>query len=613
MNDPEKRCGWVSDLETFKATEPRIVRLSLEEFIRDPGPAQIEVWNRSIPLFQAQASDLITRYEPASRFSAVLEYELPREGGRRPDIVFLENGPILVVEYKSKDNLLAADIDQVAGYARDLGQYHSLCQGHPVIPILVVAGFGSDRRTESGVLIIPASQLAAVLMEEAKRSTGSLFDASQWVNAEYAPQLDLLQTARSIFGKAKLPRIKRAGSGAVDEVVDRLIEISQQAKDHSQRHLILVTGVPGAGKTLVGLKFVYDTRLQVPAALLSGNGPLVAVLRHALGPGTEAKSFVQLIKPFIRAYSGGVQPREHIIVFDEAQRAWDRDKVRAKHQDRKLGDYSEPQLLMRIADSIQDWSVVVALVGEGQEIFTGEESGIGQWNEAVDSDWRIHGPEHLRHYFTNPSFEVDELFNLTRSLRSHVTSSVHIWVGCLVDGKPDPQGAAEIMSSGFQLYITRDLDLAKKYAVQRYGANREKRFGLLISSRAKPLLKKHHIESLPSFHVGQWFDVNPESLWSCCALTSAATEFEIQGLELDLPIVCWGEDYQWDGAKWVVPNLRYEDPVRDPDTLRKNTYRVLLSRGRDGMVVYVPKKESMDPTASFLLQCGARELSIDLT
>lgn len=354
-----------------------MIRLSLEEFIKDHDPAQVEIWNRSIPLFQAQTADLISGHPPAREFSAILEYELPREGGRRPDIIFLENGPILVVEYKSKNKLLPVDIDQVAGYARDLKHYHSMCRGVPVIPILVVAGIGANPRTESGVLIIPASQLSKVLQEHAKMSTGSTFDARKWVQAEYSPQLDLLQTARAVFAKSRLPRIKRAGSDAVDEIVDRLIQISREAREQSRRHLIFVTGVPGAGKTLVGLKFVYDQRLEDPAVLLSGNGPLVSVLLHALGPNAEADSFVQLIKPFIREHGEGSPPPEHVIVFDEAQRAWDRDKVRAKHQDNDLGDFSEPALLMRIGKTIPDWAIVVALVGEGQEIFTGEESGLG--------------------------------------------------------------------------------------------------------------------------------------------------------------------------------------------------------------------------------------------
>jgi hypothetical protein len=417
-----------------------------------------------------------------------------------------------------------------------------------------------------------------------------------------------LQTARAVFRKARLPRIKRAGSDAVDQVVDRLITLARSAEEHSRRHLVLVTGVPGSGKTLVGLKFVYDERLDSGAVLLSGNGPLVSLLQYTLGPGSQAKSFVQLIKPYIRQHGGRVPPAEHIIVFDEAQRAWDRDKVRAKHQDRVFGDFSEPQLLMNIAKSIPDWAIVVALVGEGQEIFTGEEAGLGQWKEAIDSEWVVHGPSHVRHHFTNSVFHEEDELNLTRSLRSHVTSSVHIWVGCLLEGKPDPEGAESIVGSGFQIYVTRDIELAKKYARQRYEQNREKRFGLVISSRANSTVKALRVEKLPVFRVGQWFEVNPDSDWSCCALGAAAAEFEIQGLELDLPIVCWGEDFRWSGSKWLVPKLRYKDPVRDHEVLRKNAYRVLLSRGRDGMVIFVPPILSLDATAAFISACGARTL-----
>jgi hypothetical protein len=357
------------------------------------------------------------------------------------------------------------------------------------------------------------------------------------------------------------------------------------------------------------LKYVYDPRLQVAATLLTGNQALVEVLRYALGPKTQAKAFVNPMKPLIKQYAKGGHPKEQVLVFDEAQRAWDRDKLKAKHPELGAGDVSEPQVLMRIARRIPDWSIVVALIGEGQEIFTGEEAGISQWNEAVDDSWAIHGPEHLRHRFPRKKYTSDDSLNLTLSLRSHVASNAHVWGGCALEGKMDPGGAQELRNSGFRIYITRDFDLAAKYLRDRYGAFREKRYGILISSRARSLFKELKLDRVPSFRLGQWYEADPASAWSCCALSTAASEFESQGLELDFPIVCWGEDFRRKDGNWIVPKLRYKDTVRDPYMLRKNAYRVLLSRSRDGMILYVPPKASLDETATFLGNCGAETLT----
>jgi hypothetical protein len=268
---------------------------------------------------------------------------------------------------------------------------------------------------------------------------------------------------------------------------------------------------------------------------------------------------------------------------------------------------------------------VLGLVGEGQEIHKGEEGGLGQWSEAIAhdpkrSEWIVHGPERLRPVFGGlvNAFVSNDLLNLSTTLRSHLASDLHDWVRMLLE-----LGAAELpetarlagrlRSEGYVLYLTRDLERAKAYVRDRYEDHPDRRYGLVASSRAKNL-EPHGVDNLfqttKRLKVGPWFDDPASSAASCCALEQVVTEFACQGLELDFPIVCWGDDLNWDGSRFVSrPSKRSE--LKDPHRLRVNAYRVLLTRGRDGMCVYVPPEEgnAMDSTAAALLQAGFEELS----
>ena len=309
----------------------------------------------------------------AARFNALLEYELPREGGRRPDVVMLQNGIVVVVEFKDKAAALSADLDQVAAYARDLKNYHEMSHELAVEPALVLMRYGGPRTQIGGVVVLKPRDLGQYLIEQSKRNLGAAIDAAQWIDAPYAPLPSLLQAARILFRGQPLPRIRRAESAGVYGAVERVLQICGEAAQGEERRLVLLTGVPGAGKTLVGLQVAHDERLELlrsqpgakggPAAFLSGNGPLVTVLQDALG----TRAFVQGMKKFVDYYGfkrRDLEPTEHVLVFDEAQRAWDANQMLAKHKEAT----SEPEMLLRIAERIPNWSVVVGLIGEGQEI-----------------------------------------------------------------------------------------------------------------------------------------------------------------------------------------------------------------------------------------------------
>lgn len=606
-------CGWYGPIDTFLHTDPAAIIDELGRFVRTRDASQLTAWDASIRLLQQHAAGCVQLEPLAARFAAIFEYELPRDYGRRPDVLLLGNGTVLVLEFKSDSEPTRAALDQVAAYARDLKLYHAACRNRRVLPLLIPMRYEGAVQNIEGVLVIAPRELGQTLLELARQTDMAAADAVAWLNAPYEPAPALIQAARLLFNNEPLPRIKRAESAHIPQTVDLLVQLAQEAARNKLRHLVLLTGVPGSGKTLAGLQFVHRPDLQnlvvskpgrpggAPAAFLSGNGPLVQVLQYAL----KSRAFVQLIKPYIKEYAPrSALPSEHVIVFDEAQRAWDPDRIFEKHG-ATLGRASEPELLMRIANRIPEWSLVLALVGEGQEIHAGEEAGLGQWRDALKDGWIVHGPPALAGLF--PRYQAHDLLSLNTTLRSHVAESVHLWVGLLLNG--DLNGARKISvdlhAARFALYISRDLEELKQYVRGRYFGCEEKRYGLVTSSKGTVLARYMNFQPYRKrFPYGPWYEARPDDPDSCCRLSDHVTEFGVQGLELDMPIVCWGNDLTWDGSAWRSSSSRSKG-VRDPHRLRLNSYRVLLTRGRDGVCIFVPPEGALDGTYDALVAAGA--------
>jgi hypothetical protein len=419
-----------------------------------------------------------------------------------------------------------------------------------------------------------------------------------------------VEAARRIFKNEPLPHVRTAQSAGIPETVELLGKIADESAGNGGRALAFVTGVPGAGKTLVGLRLVYD-RAQVhgSATFLSGNGPLVKVLQDAL----QSRVFVRDLHAFIKTYALSQRrrdPDEHIIVFDEAQRAWDARYMYAK----KKVQASEPQLLLGIGERIADWAFLVGLVGEGQEIHGGEESGMAQWAEAAegsDTTWTIHCPPRIAHQFEDLSVESHDELDLTITLRSRRAEQLHDWVRLLLTGSLPlaSRHAAKMQQLRYPIYITRSLDDAKDYVRARFAEEPNKRIGLLASSHAKELRKHgvdNHFMATSNMNEARWYNAPPDDPSSSNALTQPVTEFGCQGLELDLPIVCWGEDYRWDNGSWSMKPVNRQYKQDNPLLILQNAYRVLLTRGRDGMVIFVPPDQMLDATEVALLAAGVR-------
>lgn len=621
-------------LDTFRAHH-------LNSTLEIPTPTHETAWRDSCKVLRNSFQQLTHLHSEVNDWFIVFEYELPRERGRRPDAIILTGRCMFVLEFKGFGYIDRAHVDQVHAYVRDLVAYHSTSHQYAgaMVPILVPTRMKLTRQSHHIVQIVSPDLLADALWNFYFRGQAQGLRDNTWLDGDYQPLPTLVRAARIIFNNEPFPRIRRAASSGVEAAMQYALKVADKAKIQNERHLVLITGVPGAGKTLVGIRFVYEYAAEYHqesnfAVMLSGNAPLVKVLQHAL----QSKVFVQDVHGFLKTYTHPSKkpPKEHVIIYDEAQRAWD-----AERSSEKRGtQYSEPDDFLLIGSRQQDWSVMIALIGQGQEIHLGEEAGLGQWNTAVKNakrltgtNWTVHAPQRLAHIFTDAdTLNITDDLDLDQSLRSHVAEEVQEWVAKLLNGTTAPQVDGQklqynenfraetqqlsqrIKSDGFVLYVTRDIALAKKYAQQRYANEYDKRYGLIASSKAKCLPQfgiDNDFQTTRRLHEGRWFNDDPTSQYSCCQLNTVATEFACQGLELDLPIVCWGEDVRFVNNQWVTPPMS-RSSAKDPYRLRINAYRVLLSRGRDGMIIFVPPIPDLDETFALLVQSGCDVLSYDV-
>jgi hypothetical protein len=636
MSESHARYGWQSDLPQFVRASPASIQSALIQFLQSPSSQQISSWHDSIRWLQREYGQCVRENSAAERFYTLLEYELPRDF-RRPDIIVLEGGTVVVLEVKGRAGGGQAARDQVAGYARDLAAYHRACEGRRVVPVVVPSDGPATPRVTDGVSIVGPSGVARFLLDQASPAGGAdgpALTPDAFLDEDaYAPLPTIVQAARSIYEQRPLPFIKRARANT-DPALEAISEIAREAALTRTRRLVLLSGIPGSGKTLVGLQLVHAGWLdelaveragkkRSPAVYLSGNGPLVAVLQDALKGGAVPGSvFVQDIKKYVSYYSKGKgrTPPEHLIVFDEAQRAHDAERVAEVHK-APVGE-SEPDHLLEFCSRIPDWCVLVALIGDGQAIHSGEEGGIDLWREALSrrpesEGWSVHGAPKLA-----PTFEVrglpggwDAALNLDTEIRFHLTPRVHAFVDALLES-PDADAVreigAELYRGGHRFLMTRSLDDAKTYLRERYGDAPEARFGILASSKDKllePFGVDNSFQTTKRFRAGPWYNRAPSDPMSCCQLEHVATEFSSQGLELDSALLAWGGDLMREEGAWSIRRSRgSRSKLRDPMRLRKNVYRVLLTRGRDGTVVFVPPAPELDETWAYLGACGVRRL-----
>jgi hypothetical protein len=636
---PQSAHGWSSDFPRFSETPALYIRQSLIDFLQVVSPEQIRAWDESIPPLQSEVSEVLVRDSEAASYSAILEYQLPMES-RRPDVVLLMGGAVLVLELKSKKLPELADVDQASGYARDLRGYHSACADLPVHPVLILMRASGLLGEVAGVDVIGPDALDQYV-STVELAGSNRVDVRSFLDPDaYRPLPTLVQAARELMETGELRRIRRADA-ETGPTLAYLSDVAHEAAHTSSRHLVLLSGLPGTGKTLVGLQLAHARFLDdltvarggqkptAPAVYLSGNDPLVKVLQYELrGAGGGGATFVRPVKAYVERYSRrpDLRPPEHVLIFDEAQRAFDAAQVAVTHGGRGDGK-SEPEHFVEFAERVPEWCVVVGLIGSGQEIHVGEESGISQWRDAVKGapnpdSWTVHCPPHLAQAFHGLTRLVQDVrLHLTAELRYHLAEDVHLYVQALLGEADAPTSslATRLEDNGYHLRLTRDLDIAKRYLRARYASDPAARFGLVASSRDSLLVRfgvQNDFQSTKQVRHGPWFSEGEDDPRgrSCRLLRECVTEFGCQGLELDATLLAWGNDFIRVNGRWSNQHAkRYQKPasIRDAFQLRLNAYRVLLTRARDATVAFVPEVASLDETYRYLVDAGMRVLDDD--
>lgn len=614
------RCCYVNNISAFMAeTESAWLDLMQENFTRimplPLGESQVRAWK---DCFRVLKNELPAIAAARPEFDIVFEYCLPYESGRRPDVLLISQEQVIVLEFKQNFRVIHADLDQTAAYARDIHEYHYESRNSHVSPILVLTGatdMDLDRDLSTGVLVAPKGTLQEAI-ESVLRGSTTRTNISQWLASRYEPLPTIVEAAKLFVKNEELPNIRRVNSTCIPQAVECLTEISEYAEANKKHVVAFVTGVPGAGKTFLGLQYVYDickSSEHVNSVYLSGNGPLVSVLTQALHSSVFVKDLHKVVNHYLQ--TGAPDFHNNIIVFDEGQRAWDSKQMAAKRGTTK----SEPDIMVELCSKRLDWCVLLVLVGEGQEIHNGENSGIAQWNTAIDNsdmEWEVICPDNLIDVFTDKNLIENpnrSALNLSMSLRSHLASDVSKFANALVEGDIAKARSYSdgIINQGFSMYVTRDLSRAKMYLRERYRDEPGKRYGMIASSKGR-ILRSYGMDNsfqgaLGMFYVGKWFNEEAHHPKSCCALDTVATEFSCQGLEIDMPLIGWDSDMLWDGTKWSKFKTAEPDDS-DANTYRKNSYRVLLTRGRDGFVIFVPPVAAMDSVYEVLLEAGIKRL-----
>lgn len=508
---------------------------------------QIGVWKDCYKVLQRE---LIQFNSNHPNFSIVFEYGLPYESGRRPDVVLVCAEFVIVLEFKKKNRILAADFDQACAYQRDIEEYHYESRTRNVMTLLVETEL-KDTYYDEDTISVCSGDLLHVALEDCVAGRTTACNINKWINSRYEPLPTIVEAAKIFVKNEELPNIRRVNSTCIPQAISCLNEVSEYAKKNSRHVVAFVTGVPGAGKTFLGLQYVYDIckdYRNVNSVYLSGNGPLVSVLTDALHSSVFVKDLHKVVIQYIT--NGAPDFNNNIIVFDEGQRAWDKKQMSEKRGTTK----SEPDVMVELCSKRLDWCVLLVLVGEGQEIHNGENSGLAQWNTAIERSslkWDILCPSKLDTVFSgHAKLNIGDrnALNLSQSLRTHLAGDVSTFANALVSGNIETakKYANPIKRQGFPMYVTRNLDLAKRYLRERYADEPSKRYGMLASSKGN-ILRKYGMDNsfygaLGSYSVGKWFNAEADDPKSCCALAACATEFSCQGLEIDMPLIGWDSD-----------------------------------------------------------------------
>ena len=604
------------------------------------------------------------------RGSIYFEYNIPRMG-RRADVIVVIDGIIFVLEYKTSEQKFTREArTQVWDYALDLKNFHEQSAKRILIPILVAPKESNKNCSlelkyyEDNVyepLQVNASKLRdafATVLESIPHDTQNLVTDDVWAKSGYEPTPTIIEAAIALYEENTVEDITKHG-GDIDNASLELLNIINYCRDNNRKGICFITGVPGAGKTLIGLNTAIDQfNKGEKAVYLSGNFPLVNVLQEALTRDfvrrdkikakqenrkactkeearSKVKAFIQMIHHYRDLYLEGTQieegkivpvpgyfqshtdkayiPAEHVAIFDEAQRAWTKDELcRFMREKKNIKDFpfSEPEYLISCMDRQIDWGVVVCLVGNGQSINKGE-AGLTEWIESIHrsyNDWDVYMSDYLLQSGDVTPEELslikDQLISkedlhLKMSMRSFRSEKVSIFVNQLLALQKEEAAATLKELENYPIVMTRSLETAKNW-LRKHNRGSE-RMGILASSKAERLKAiSINVRFKPDFV--HWFLEDDSDIRSSNALEDTLTEFEVQGLEIDWSCVAWDADLRLNKNEnlWQHYQLRSGTKwqnIHKPQNreYQINAYRVLLTRARQGMVIVVPYGDNGNP------------------
>lgn len=621
-----------------------------------------ETTNQQSNTWESEVQILKDQLRSFSDGRIIFEYTIPRMG-KRVDAVVLYKNIVFLLEFKCGDTeYRQSTYDQVYDYALDLRNFQK--ESHDkLIACLMISTKAPEQPCvihEWERIIEPircnADNIGAAIETVASCYTEPAFDYIHWENSEYLPTPTIVEAAQALYRGHNVHDITRSDAGAENLTVttDEINRIIDYSKTNHRKSICFVTGVPGAGKTLVGLNLAIqrsDAAAGEHAVFLSGNFPLVTVLQEALARDKveqekqaghrlsksdalrSTSAFIQIIHKYRDSFVGNNHvPPERVAIFDEAQRAWTEDMI-AKFMQTKKGvanfEYSEPEFLISTMDRHQDWAVIICLVGGGQEINTGE-AGLPEWFDSLRRafpHWDVYITPQLNDEEYRREREWDDMIadlqihegadlHLATSVRSFRTPDLAAFVKAVLD--VDSDAAKKLyarIKDKYPIVLTRDLNKAKEWV--RSQCQGTTRYGLLASSGALRL-KPEGIFVKNEISVANWFLNGKDDVRSSYYLEDVVSEFDIQGLELDYSIVAWDADFRFDGEQWTYNCFTGSSwnsiKSEDRKLYLKNAYRVLLTRARQGMMIFIPegsdtdgtrKREWYDGTYEYLTDIGA--------
>ena len=617
---------------------------------------QKNAWIRQIDILKEQLKELNSGH-------IIFEYSIPRMG-RRVDVILIYSGIVFVLEFKVGDDKYPKyAIDQVLDYAIDLKNFQEGSHTIQLVPLLVVTKAPEKNNVYEKYqdeifqpLLCNAHNINNVINHIALNYKAAAINPIEWENSLYKPTPTIIEAAQALYHGHSVKEISRSDSGAINlsKTADAINKIINTSKKQHKKSICFITGVPGAGKTLAGLNLAVEQQKlngEDYAVFLSGNGPLVEVLREALARNavknsvekTTKKSVLRKITKFIQnihhfrddALKTETPPIEKVVVFDEAQRAWTHKQTSSFMQKKKgIPDFnkSEPEFLISIMNRHKDWAVIICLIGGGQEINTGE-AGLPEWFSALKKyypHWHVYlsaeisdieytrGTE-IKEIVGNLSYDSLEDLHLSTSIRSFRSENVSKLIKTILDcDKEEAKLLLSKLEDKYPILLTRDIAKAKNWLKEN--ARGTERIGMTASSGANRL-KPHGICVQMEIDAKNWFLNSKDDVRSSFYLEDTATEFDIQGLELDWTCVAWDADLRFSNNEWSYKSFRGAkwQNINDEERIiyLKNAYRVLLTRARQGLIIFIPKGEITDPTRNpdfyegtyhYLRELGIKEI-----